>query len=214
MLVAKLIKFLLNSLLINVIYVCLFQATTRNEETTPVVAEPIPSTDLDVGSSPIRLLNCVIKGYHVYKIRPPMTDPPSLLLVDREYTNIHDMSACLVWIPKLETFDENMHNMSTDNKRQLVLSDVAGLPLGHVPRELAPCFREVLDKGGTVHAEPCGEPAPSSSPWPEQHEAGGGVNLPCHYVIKTLPSSYDQILSLLRQTVSQMKAGSAMTIVT
>jgi len=35
--------------------------------------------------------------------------------------------------------------MSTDNKRQLVLFDVTGLPTENVPRELATCFREVLD---------------------------------------------------------------------
>ena len=142
-----------------------------------------------------------------------MTDPPSLLLVDREYTNVHDKSACLVWIPKLETFNENMHNMTTDNKRHLMLSDVAGLPIGHVPRELATCFRDIIDNGGSVYAEPCGEPAPSSYPWPEQQEVGGGVIIPCHYIMRPLPSSYGQMLSQLRHIVSQMKAGSAMTIV-
>jgi len=38
--------------------------------------------------------------------------------------------------------------------------------------KLATCFREVLDNGGTIHLEPYGEPAPSPSPWPEQHEVG------------------------------------------
>jgi len=37
--------------------------------------------------------------------------------------------------------------MSTDNKRQLVLFDVTGLNTENVPRELATCFREVLDNG-------------------------------------------------------------------
>ena len=73
-----------------------------------------------------------------------------------------------------------MHGMSTDNKRHLVLSDVAGLPIGHVPRELAICFREVLDNGRTVHAEPYGEPAPCFSSWPELHEADGDVALRCN----------------------------------
>ena len=47
--------------------------------------------------------------------------------------------------------------MSTDDKRQLVLLDVTGLPTENVPRKLATCFREVLDNGGTIHAEPYGE---------------------------------------------------------
>ena len=61
---------------------------------------------------------------------------------------------CLTGIPKLETFDESADGMSTDNKRQLILFDVTGLPIENVPRELATCFREVLDNGGTIHAEP------------------------------------------------------------
>jgi len=64
---------------------------------------------------------------------------------------------CLTGIPKLETFYESAHGMSTDNKRQLLLFDVAGLPIENVPRELATCFRKVLDNGGTIHTEPYGE---------------------------------------------------------
>jgi len=67
----------------------------------------------------------------------------------------------LTGISKLETFDERPHGMSTDNK--LVMFDVTGLPKENVQRELTTCFREVLDDGGTIHAEPYGEPAPSSS---------------------------------------------------
>jgi len=62
------------------------------------------------------------------------------------------------------SFDQSAHGMSKDNKRQLALFDVTGLPTENVPRELATCFREVLDNGGTIHAEPYGEPAPSPSP--------------------------------------------------
>jgi len=64
---------------------------------------------------------------------------------------------CLTGIPKLETFDESAHGMSTDIKRQLILFDVTGLPIENVPRELDTCFREVLDNGGTIHEEPYGE---------------------------------------------------------
>jgi len=93
--------------------------------------------------------------------------------------------------------------MSTDNKRLLVLFAVTCLLTENVPRELATCFREVLDNGWTIHAEPYGEPVPSPSPWPEQHEVGVGVGviLPCNYIIRHLPSKYDQKLSLLRHTV-------------
>ena len=117
-------------------------------------------------------------------------------------------------IPKLETFDENAHDMSTDSKRQLVLFDVTGLPIENVPIELATCFREVFDNGGTSHTEPYGESAPSPLPWPEQHEVGGGVILPCNNIIRPWPSTYDQKLSLLRHTVSKTKAGSASRVKT
>ena len=60
---------------------------------------------------------------------------------------------CLTGIPKLETFDESAHGMSTDNKGQLIMFYVTGLPIENVPRELATCFRENLDNGGTIHAE-------------------------------------------------------------
>ena len=92
--------------------------------------------------------------------------------------------------------------MSTDNKHQLVLFNVTGLPTENVPRELATCFKVVLDKSETIHSEPYGEPAPSLSPWPEQHEVDVGVILPCSYIIRHLPSTYDQKLRLLRHTVS------------
>jgi len=88
------------------------------------------------------------------------------------------------------------------NKRQLVLFDVTGLPTENLPRSLATCFREVLNNGGTIQSEPYGEPDPSPSPWPEQHKVGVGVILPCSYIIRHLPSTYDQKLSLLRHTVS------------
>jgi len=67
-------------------------------------------------------------------------------------------------------------------------------------------LREALDNGDTIHAEPYVEPAPSSSPLPEQHEVGGVVIFPCNYIIRPLPSTYKQKLSRLRHTVSKTKS--------
>ena len=39
----------------------------------------------------------------------------------------------------------------------------------------------VLDDVGMFFSEPRGQPIPSTDPWPEQNESGGGV--PCHYII-------------------------------
>lgn len=55
-------------------------------------------------SSKIIIDKCVVKGYHAFKIRPPFTSPPTRLLVDREYSNIKDVNACLVWLPPLNKF--------------------------------------------------------------------------------------------------------------
>ena len=66
------------------------------------------------------LSNSVIKGYHAFKIRPPITTPPTRLQVEPEYTNIHDTDACLVWLPSLESFPESLHGTVTDDKRQLL----------------------------------------------------------------------------------------------
>ena len=46
--------------------------------------------------------------------------------------------------------------MTTDDKRCLTVSDIAGLPVGHVPRGLAGVFRDLLDSNATIQAFPTG----------------------------------------------------------
>lgn len=96
------------------------------------------------------------------------------LFIDREYTNVKDEYACLVWLPQLESFPPDIHGMVTDEKRQLKLSDVAGLPIGHVPRCLSQFFCTIIDQGGEIKAETTGHPVPSFPPWPAPNEEGGG----------------------------------------
>ena len=81
----------------------------------------------------VTLKNSVVKGYHVYKIKPPMTDPATRLVIDREYSNPRDPNACLVWVPPLSDMPKEVHNIYTDMKTYLKVSDIAGLPVGHVP---------------------------------------------------------------------------------
>lgn len=154
----------------------------------------------------------MIKGYHAYQIRSPITDPPTQLRVDREYTNIADMEACLVWLPDLETFNENVHDLVTDQTRQLKLCDIAGLPIGHVPRILAGFFRTVLDEKGSIYAITTGEPCPSFPPWPAPSEKGGGAVIPCSYFIKCSPCNFESNVCILHSTLDQMKEGSAMNV--
>ena len=101
--------------------------------------------------------NSVIKGFHHFKIKPPHSSN-FRLRVDREYANISDMHACLVWIP--ENIPETIHDLVTDEKRFLTLKDIVGLPCGHVPRGIAPAFRHILDQGGEIWAEATEEPRP------------------------------------------------------
>ena len=160
----------------------------------------------------IEVQNSVIKGYHAYKIRPPFTEPPTYLRVDREYSNIKDLNACLVWIPVLSHFKENVHSMITDAKRLLKLSDVADLPIGHVPRSLAGLFRSVLDGGGEIFAEATGEPIPSFAPWPAYNEEGGGVVIPATYFIHA-KRNINVVAFQIKDLVSKVKECTDMTIV-
>ena len=48
--------------------------------------------------------------------------------------------ACVVWITDLQDFNDNMHNLITDVKRHLKLSDIAGVPIGHVPQKNCTSF--------------------------------------------------------------------------
>lgn len=132
-------------------------------------------------SGKIVIDKCVIKGYHAFKIRPPYVTPMPLLPVDREYSNTKDENACLVWLPPLSSFSSDIHDLVTDEKRQLKLSDVAGLPIGHVPKCLSKFFCTILDDGGEITAEPTGPPVPSFPPWPAPSEEGGGIVIPCKF---------------------------------
>ena len=53
-------------------------------------------------------------------------------------------SACVVWITDLQDVNDNMHNLVTDVKRHLKLSDIAGLPIGHVPQKNCTLFHKRL----------------------------------------------------------------------
>ncbi|KAH3703196.1 hypothetical protein DPMN_078227 [Dreissena polymorpha] len=48
-----------------------------------------------------------------------------MLQVITKYSNIHDENCCLVWIPEMDNFDEDLHKIVTDDKRHLMLSDIA-----------------------------------------------------------------------------------------
>ena len=83
----------------------------------------------------------VIKGYHVFQIRPP---PTICLPITKEYGNKHDPHACLVWVPEINSIPEHMHNIITDAKRGETVKTIAGLPVGRVPEGFSSCFTQLL----------------------------------------------------------------------
>ncbi|KAH3832829.1 hypothetical protein DPMN_106125 [Dreissena polymorpha] len=157
------------------------------------------------------------------KSKPPVTD--TYFDVGREYTNPIDKNACLVWIPDISKFNMSLHykevklqlldmtclhDMYTDDKRQLKLSDIASLPVGHVPGILSSCFRRILDSGGNIYAIVTGEPCPCFPPLPAPHEKGGGVVIPCRYVVVVHDAG--SIFATLTEVLSDMVEGSSMRL--
>ena len=85
--------------------------------------------------------NAVVKGYHEFQIRPP---PTFSLKVTKEYGNRHDRTACLIWVPELDSIPPEMRTVVIDIKRGETVETIAGLPIGRVPRGLSSCFWELL----------------------------------------------------------------------
>jgi hypothetical protein len=162
----------------------------------------------------IQIKHSVIKGYHAYKIRPPIhCNVP--LRVDREYLNISDTNAMLCWIPSLNSYVPHQHDMTTDEKRILKLQDIVDLPVGHVPRGLAGAFRSIMDTSDkcAISAFPTGEPCPSFPPWPPVNQKGGGVVIPADFTVTCPEEHYAAFLQLLRTTLNAMPERQAMVLV-
>jgi len=97
----------------------------------------------------VRIENCVIKDYRACKVKTSKTSPSTFLTIDIEYKLMYDTNACLVWVPKLNNFKFYMYDVVTNKDRYLILKDIAGLPVGHVPRTLSMAFRMLIDMGAT-----------------------------------------------------------------
>jgi hypothetical protein len=91
----------------------------------------------------VRIIICndVVKGYHEFRIRPPVS---LALKVTKEFGNKFDVNACLVWVPELELIPRHMLNIVTDEKRAETVETIAGLPIGRVPLGLSCCFWKLL----------------------------------------------------------------------
>lgn len=58
----------------------------------------------------------------------------------------------LVWIPEFTYFPTDLHNITTDVERNLKLSDISGLLVGHAPRSLSFAFLQLIEKNCQIHA--------------------------------------------------------------
>lgn len=153
--------------------------------------------------------NSIIKGYHIYKVKHPTTNPATRLTVEKEFSHPRDPSACLVWIPPLSDMSTDLQDMYTDPKRYLY---VAGLPIGRVPHEFSGTLRLFMEKWCVISSEPIGMPCHSFPPWPQVHEKGGGAVIPCDYFIKRSPCMVQFVKDTLQSDVNQMKEKDAMSI--
>lgn len=76
------------------------------------------------------------------------------------------------------------------------LADIAGLPVGHVPRVLASCVYKVLACGVGNATVTC-DPVQSFLPWPAPSERGGGTVTLCEYILHV--SDEENVLTMLKE---------------
>jgi hypothetical protein len=91
----------------------------------------------------VSITNSVVKGYQAFQIKAPLNVQ---LPVYKEYGNVHDKHACLVYMPE-DIPSARLKEMFDETRAWLTLGEVAGLPVGHVPRGLADVIWNILNDG-------------------------------------------------------------------
>ena len=107
-------------------------------------------------------------------------------------------------MPKLECFNEEMRSLVTYSKRCLYLEDLAGLPVGHLPMGPSYAFRQLLEQGCMIFAQPTREPISSFSPWPDVKEKGGGVVIPSNFIVRCKSEKVVEVLKILSDSINKM----------
>lgn len=93
----------------------------------------------------------------------------------------------------------------------MTLRDIAGLPVGHVPRTLASSFRNLIDMGASVLCEANDQPQASFPPWPAPQEIGGGAVIPCTYLVRH--DNKQQVIDIVKEALMNMSEGEFIRIV-
>ncbi|XP_070552299.1 uncharacterized protein [Ptychodera flava] len=160
----------------------------------------------------ISIKNAAIKGYHVYQVRAP---EGLHLVVKKEYGNPHDQYALMIYVPELVDIEASMHNIVTDDKRDLVLQQVAGLPMGHVPYILSEGIYKCIDMKLASKVTCCvtGGPRQSFPPWPAVDEKGGGALIPADYFITVSDEHLSTAVKLVNDAIQKMAEKSVLEVV-
>ena len=61
-----------------------------------------------------------------------------------EYGNKYDPTACLIWVPEIESIPPEMRAVVTDIKHGETVATIAGFLIRRVPKGLLSCFWELL----------------------------------------------------------------------
>ena len=133
-------------------------------------------------------------------------DQPVRLKFDREYSNMKDKDASLVWVPDIDSFEEEDKSFIVHERNFLMLADIAGLQIGHVPQGLSSAMRQLLDKDCYIFAIPTGKAIPSfPPPWPHIQEKKGGMVIPSQYVVRWEKMAISAAKAILKNAINEMQ---------
>ncbi|KAJ8023034.1 hypothetical protein HOLleu_38100 [Holothuria leucospilota] len=158
----------------------------------------------------IKIQNSVIKGYHEYKIAPPIELP---LRLTPQYANIHDEEAVLVWMPNEHSINEEI--LKSKNSQGITIKELVNpvsVIIGHVPRGLGRLLKQCMDKNVQVTCLATGKPRQSFPPWPHFSQKGGGVVIPCEYILTCKKNEAQELISKIKSSFQNVQGGEGMKI--
>ncbi|XP_070574968.1 uncharacterized protein [Ptychodera flava] len=159
----------------------------------------------------ITVRNAIIKGYDVFQVKPPAG---LKLLVKKEYGNPYDDHALLLWLPKLVDIEESKHNIVIDDMREIVLKQVADLPMGNVPFVLSEgIYRCIeLNLASEVTCLATGSPRDSFPPWPAEDERGCKSVIPADYSVTVSNQHLSAAVKLVLDAIGKMTENSVLKV--
>ncbi|XP_077983099.1 uncharacterized protein LOC144437939 [Glandiceps talaboti] len=151
--------------------------------------------------SRITILNAVIEGYHVFQTHPPENVE---LLIKKEYGN--GEHSLMIYLPELADIPEGMHDVITDDVRQLKLAQVASLPMGVVPSILNEgLYKCMFQEDAKVTCCVSGNPRQNiPPPGEENEEEEDSAVIPASYHIYVDEDNCDAAYSHVQAAVAKL----------